>query len=276
MAKEFTIKIRGMEPFTVSEDIFRTVQEDLEDRRDVMIKIAGRMFNAKNFEHLRSQTISEAPPGWEEAHPEITDEMRAQNIKRLEVIRALLFNPSWKDDKFVARDAEQQRWYDEWKAFKETGDYPKSGWRGRLRLNKTDYRAFQKEFFDVYIPDHEFEELLCRLWLPYHRQNPNIDPRKYDRARLVAMARKDYATQKEAEHIFGVPVDNDQSQGDNEVVNSKGVIAMEDEVKTSQPDEQPEVAEDVETSRRVVNPEDQVETPTQDETGDEDTEDVPA
>jgi len=138
-----------------------------------MVKSCGVMFAYMNVRRVNSTWSPDKPVPFHGIHPD-HDEHDQTNIKHTKAISYGMFHR--KPVKF--REPDTQTIYDGVVALKQSGTYPADSWRGKLGLTRGQYRSFQREFFDVFIPDHDFEAALCKAWLSYHRGS--LDPRSYN------------------------------------------------------------------------------------------------
>ncbi len=148
----------GLDPVSVPERTFTTIERDVVDRRDVLLNYNGIMFNAKDVSYCRRVSMPESSdtfPG--DGYPEISEEQRQSNLRRLSVLRETFFSR----DRRVGKQ--------EWANPYEDDDI-------RAHMSREERQAFRKAHFDTCLPNHEEEQEAMRRWLPVYRGQ--VDPRR--------------------------------------------------------------------------------------------------
>ncbi len=159
MKTYFTIyfKSSALSPLSVPEAAYDQMREDIMARRDMLIEYRDVTFNPKlDVRYIKREQQPDRIADTD--YPEISEEQRQNNLKRLAVLREVFFSRG---------SAPVQEWANPWSA-----DDPRSG------MSRDERRAFQKEFFDVLFETHDDEAQAAAYWLPYHRGHR--DPRGFD------------------------------------------------------------------------------------------------
>lgn len=165
MPSEFTLRIRGFDEFTISEQKYRAIENDLMQRRDILLRAGDYVFNARNFISSRKRWIPEKPTNID--IPEISEEQRQLNLRRLRWSKRYILH---KRKDTAGLPEEEWEGFRQWVAWYESPEQ---------RDRRTKRKAFRKEFFDVHFASHEEEDACFTSWSK--ATAPEADPRMYFR-----------------------------------------------------------------------------------------------
>lgn len=159
MKTYYTIYFRGrdQDPVSLPEAAYAPIEATILDRRAILLKAGDATFNPKDIRYVKKERQPDHLPAVDV--PEISEEQRQSNLKRLTVLREVFFSRG---------SAPVKEWANPW-----SEDDPRS------TMSRDERRAFQKEFFDVLFETHDDEAQAAAYWLPYHRGYR--DPRAFDR-----------------------------------------------------------------------------------------------
>ena len=161
----FNIYFKGshLDPISMPEAVYDTYRDAILSKEDTLIEHRDVTFNPKDIRYVkRVETYPDVP---QHDYPEISEEKRQENLRRLAVLRELFFS---------GRRPRPEDWVN-----------PYSD--RRSVMTREELRAFDKEFFDVLFETHEEREKASAVWLSFHRGQR--DPRDYDRTSIASLAR---------------------------------------------------------------------------------------
>lgn len=174
MPKIYHLRLVGGDSINVPESEYRHIESDIMSKSDRMVRASGTAFSARDVKRVTSSFEVEVPNNWQEEHPEITDEMRSNNLRRMRWVRNYIFNKNRTDSSIPD---------DEKEGYKKFVSWYESDTQKARRAKKGEFR---KEFFDVYFETHEETEASYQAWLT--ATIPEADPREYNRDKLTPVA----------------------------------------------------------------------------------------
>lgn len=158
MKYQHQIHLKNRETIMIDSARFSAIESAIMDRKDLMLKIDEHYFNAKDVAFVKRVYAPDYQQVTDYTMPDITDEQRADNLRKLAVLKAMFF------EKRKDKNLEWVNPYSD--GVKET-------------MTREELRAFRQEFFDQYFASDAAEDRAMMRWLPYHRGQR--DPRAYQR-----------------------------------------------------------------------------------------------
>lgn len=166
MAKTYHLKITGGDTVDVPENEFRLIEEAVYNKREGMVKVGDMMFSPRDVRRVTS-SYDTATPTFYEDRPEVSDEQRRKNVRRLRWLRTYFFQ-RYNVINNIPRE--------EWGEYRQFVKWYQSAIQGERREKK---QAFRKEFFDVAFQNSEEFDACFKSWLK--ATDPQVDPREYRR-----------------------------------------------------------------------------------------------
>lgn len=170
--KTYHLRITGNEIVDINEDEYRLIEHDILARADKMIQAGGVVFSARDVRRVRSSWHTDVPDNYQQVVPEITDEMRTRNLRRMRWVKVYL---SWQP--FETLPPEERDGYQRFVDW----------YQSEAQIAKRAHRkAFRKEFFDVELRDVTEFDACFASWSA--ATDDQADPRAYHRSNHTPQA----------------------------------------------------------------------------------------
>lgn len=180
----FKVTLRGsIDPLYISNDEAVDLKLMLKDenlkKNDTFGNFSRSQFVLSDVRRV-DEVFDNRPVNGKENFNTVSYESRKKNLKKLRAFRKLCYPMAMVGSKL---DKEEQKYYDEFKEFRDNPEYKSTDPRAKLGINKKQFAEWKGEFFDVNFGDDlPLMARSCSEWLPWF--NGDLNPADYNRSRF--------------------------------------------------------------------------------------------